>query len=99
MKPLTASFINDLNKETLSILETCKVLNQDAEFIQKINTYVSPQVSKGLLLKAEHFFVSDIIELYDRELEKRMKNHNLCWHIIMMLCGTTILRIKILLMN
>ena len=67
----TASFINDLNKETMSILETCKVLNQDAEFIQKINTYVSPQVSKGLLLKAEHFFVSDIIELYDRELEKK----------------------------
>lgn len=60
----TASFINDLNKETLSILEICNVLNQDADFIQKINNRVSP--SSGLLLKAEYFFLSDIIEIFEK---------------------------------
>lgn len=60
----TASFINDLNKETLSILEICNVLNQDSDFIQKINNRVSP--SSGLLLKAEYFFLSDIIEIFEK---------------------------------
>ncbi|WP_347051504.1 AAA family ATPase [Flavobacterium olei] len=60
----TASFINDLNRETLSILEICNVLNQDSDFIQKINNRVSP--SSGLLLKAEHFFLSDIIEIFEK---------------------------------
>jgi len=60
----TASFINDLHKETVSILEVCNELNQDAAFIQKINSNVSN--SSGLLFKAEHFFLSDIIELFDK---------------------------------
>lgn len=63
----TASFINDLKKETTSILEICNVLNQDTDFIQKINQAVNPVFSKGLLFKAEHFFLSDIINLYERE--------------------------------
>ncbi|MEO7977611.1 AAA family ATPase [Flavobacterium sp.] len=63
----TASFIKDLQKETARILETCKVLNQDTEFIQKINQEVNPTASRGLLFKAEHFFLSDIITLYDKE--------------------------------
>jgi stage V sporulation protein K len=67
----TASFITDLQKETTSILEICKTLNQDTDFIQKINQVVDPVFSKGLLLKAEHFFLSDIIDLYEREPEKK----------------------------
>lgn len=63
----TASFIKDLHKETVSILEICKVLNQDTTFIQKINQEVNPTTSRGLLFKAEHFFLSDIIALYDKE--------------------------------
>ena len=63
----TASFIMDLQKETKQILEICNVLNQDPDFIQKINETVNPVFSKGLLLKAEHFFLSDIIDLYERE--------------------------------
>ncbi|WP_084679088.1 AAA family ATPase [Flavobacterium reichenbachii] len=65
----TASFINDLHKETAAILETCKELNQDAAFIQKINGRVSN--SSGLLFKTEHFFLSDIIELFDQVLETK----------------------------
>ncbi|RZJ50606.1 MAG: hypothetical protein EOO44_16075, partial [Flavobacterium sp.] len=65
----TASFINDLHRETVSILETCNLLNQDSDFIQKINNRVSN--SSGLLLKAEHFFLSDIIALFDKILETK----------------------------
>lgn len=67
----TASFITDLRQETLSILAMCKTLNQDAEFIQKINQEVHPMASRGLLIKAEHFFLSDIITLYDKELARK----------------------------
>lgn len=70
----TASFISELQKETTSILEICTSLNQDAAFIQKINQTVNPVFSKGLLLKAEHFFLSDIIELYERETETKNEN-------------------------
>lgn len=63
----TASFITELQKETSQILEICNVLNQDADFIQKINEAVNPVFSKGLLFKAEHFFLSDIIDLYGKE--------------------------------
>jgi stage V sporulation protein K len=65
----TASFINDLHRETVSILEICNVLNQDSDFIQKINNRVSN--SSGLLLKAEHFFLSDIIALFDKVLQTK----------------------------
>lgn len=67
----TASFISDLKKETASILEICNVLNQDTDFIQKINQAVNPVFSKGLLFKTEHFFLSDIIDLYEREAQKK----------------------------
>src|SRR4051812_42284575 len=63
----TASFIIALQKETQQILEICNALNHDADFIQKINEAVNPVFSKGLLFKAEHFFLSDIIALYERE--------------------------------
>ena len=67
----TASFIMDLQKETMHILEICNALNQDADFIQKINEAVNPVFSKGLLFKAEHFFLSDVIDLYEREPAKK----------------------------
>lgn len=67
----TASFINDLHQESTHILEMCRVLNQDANFIRKINQDANPtKTSTGLLLKTEHFFLSDIIVLYNCELEK-----------------------------
>lgn len=63
----TASFIIELQKETKQILEICNLLNQNIDFIQKLNEAVNPVFSKGLLFKAEHFFLSDIIDLYERE--------------------------------
>jgi stage V sporulation protein K len=62
----TTSFVQELQKETVSIIELCSVLNQDAAFIQKINQYANPNSHKGFLYKAEHFFLSDAITLYSR---------------------------------
>ena len=67
----TASFIIELQKETKQILEVCSALNQDADFIETINQKVNPVFSKGLLLKAEHFFLSDIIDFYEKEQEEK----------------------------
>lgn len=67
----TASFIIDLERETKQVLEICRALNQDPDFIQNINQQVNPVFSKGLLFKAEHFFLSDIINLYEREPEAK----------------------------
>jgi len=72
----TASFIMDLQKETKDILEISNALNQDAEFIQKINEAVNPVFSKGLLFKAEHFFLSDCIDLYEREPAKKSEKQD-----------------------
>lgn len=67
----TASFITDLQKETTSIIEICSLLNQDNDFIKRINELTDPVFSKGLLFKAEHFFLSDIIDIYDKETERK----------------------------
>jgi stage V sporulation protein K len=67
---ITASFIKDLQKETTQILEICNVLNQDSAFIQKINQYANPtKTSNGLFHRTESFFLSDIIVLYEQELD------------------------------
>ncbi|WP_456313747.1 AAA family ATPase [Pseudomonas shirazensis] len=63
----TASFISDLQKETTSIVEICSFLNKDSDFIQKLNEGVISASSKELLYKTEHFFLSDIISLYEKE--------------------------------
>jgi stage V sporulation protein K len=60
----TTAFIQELELETKSILALCNVLNKDDVFIQRINAFVNPDGSNSLLLKAEHFFISDIIVAY-----------------------------------
>lgn len=66
----TASFINNLYKETTHVLEICKGLNQNADFVDKINKQVANN-SSGLLLKAEYFFLSDIIKIFEKEVEEK----------------------------
>lgn len=66
----TTDFLNELEQETISIVATCKELNNDNEFIQKINKQVKVETSNGLLFKAEHFFLSDCISIYQKLTEK-----------------------------
>lgn len=65
-----ASFIQELREETLKILAVCAELNKEDLFIQKINQRVVSNNPNGLLLKAEHFFLSDCIAMYNLCLEK-----------------------------
>lgn len=67
---LTASFIQELREETSKILTICSSLNKEDLFIQKINQQVISNNPNGLLLKAEHFFLSDCIAMYNLCLGK-----------------------------
>lgn len=67
---LTASFIQELREETSKILAICSSLNKEDLFIQKINKQVVSNNPNGLLLKAEHFFLSDCIAMYNLCLGK-----------------------------
>lgn len=66
----TASFIQELREETSKILAICAELNKEDLFIQKINQQVISNNPNGLLFKAEHFFLSDCIEMYNLCLGK-----------------------------
>lgn len=66
----TASFIHELREETSKILAICTELNREDLFIKKINQRAVSNNSNGLLLKAEHFFLSDCIALYNLCLGK-----------------------------
>lgn len=62
------TFIQKLKIETLAVSKLCAELNLNSEFIQKINEKVLPTHANGLLLKTEHFFLSDCITLYNSKL-------------------------------
>jgi stage V sporulation protein K len=64
------AFIQSLEIETKKIKEACSSLNNDSTFIQQKNALVNLQNSKGLFYKAEHFFISDFIQLYKSNLDK-----------------------------
>lgn len=66
----TATFLQELEQETISIIAVCKELNNDNSFIQKINELVQHNSSNGLLFKSEHFFLSDCILIYRKLAEK-----------------------------
>lgn len=67
---LTVSFIQELREETSKTLAICAELNKEDLFIQKINQRVVSNNPNGLLLKAEHFFLSDCIAMYNLCLGK-----------------------------
>jgi stage V sporulation protein K len=66
----TASFIHELREETSKILAICTELNKEDLFIKKINQLAVSNNSNGLFLKAEHFFLSDCIAMYNLCLMK-----------------------------
>ncbi len=63
------AYIARLKNETLSMRAICEVLNADAVFIQKINALAPHAQPNSLLLKAEHFLISDLINAYRTNLE------------------------------
>ena len=65
------NFIQCLKQETTQIIAICDELNKDDKFIQKINSLVNPNSSKGLLFKSQHFFISDLIGLYNLKIDNQ----------------------------
>lgn len=63
---ITAEFIQVLEQETKKILSVCAILNQDDDFVLRINAEVNVNRSNSLLIKAEHFFISDLILAYQK---------------------------------
>jgi stage V sporulation protein K len=63
-------FVQSLEDEAKKIKEACNLLNNDLPFIQQKNNLVNLQNSKGFLYKAEHFLISDFIQLYKNNLDK-----------------------------
>lgn len=66
----TPALLNELEQETKNVLKLCSALNNDDDFIRAINMLVKPQVANTLMLKAEHFFISDLINAYQRSHDK-----------------------------
>lgn len=65
-----ANFVQELKKETAAILSTCEILNQDKVVVEKLNSLLKSCNPNGMLYKTEHFFLSDIITIYNQHLDK-----------------------------
>ncbi|MGX7667812.1 AAA family ATPase [Flavobacterium pedocola] len=59
---VSATFMQELELQARAIQKVCETLNQDADFIQKLNG-LRANPSSELLLKTEHFLLSDLIFL------------------------------------
>ena len=62
-------FIVSLKEETVSLLSLCNAINADEKSSKKLNSLVGTSNPNGLLLKAEHFFLSDLIKIYNQQLQ------------------------------
>ena len=58
---INADYILQLKKESSLLLQFCKDLNQDSAFVQKVNKSLVQNNQNNLLIKTEHFFLSDIV--------------------------------------
>jgi len=68
-KLIDASFVVELKKETTAILNFCESLNNDREFLEKANQLCHHNNPNNLQYKAEQFFLSDIIGIYNQQQE------------------------------
>ena len=64
--PITQQFLQNLENETKSIQKFCDALNIDIAFAEKLNGLQIPTSNTNLLLKTEQFFISDLINLYEK---------------------------------
>jgi stage V sporulation protein K len=65
-----ANFVQELKTETTAILSICETLNQDKVVVEKLNSLANTNNSNVLLFKTKHFFLSDIISIYNQHLDK-----------------------------
>lgn len=60
---ISPEFLSVLEKETLLVLNSCKELDSDADFIQKVNARLDLSVTNALY-RTEQIFLSEIIEIF-----------------------------------
>ncbi|MEC4003470.1 AAA family ATPase [Flavobacterium sp. SUN052] len=61
-----AIFVSKLKLETTTIINLCNELNNSSEFVNKVNSLVNSNTSNGNQYKAQEFFLSDIISIYNQ---------------------------------
>lgn len=62
----SVDYVKQLKQEATFIKELCHELNQDNQFILKINELVDQNGSEKKVLTAENFFVADLIAAFER---------------------------------
>ncbi|NNT71016.1 AAA family ATPase [Flavobacterium sp. IMCC34852] len=63
-------FILQLKVETTSLLSLCETLNADQKIIKALNALINQNNTKEIQYKAEHFFLSDLITVYNQQSAK-----------------------------
>lgn len=63
-------FIQQLKEETASILSLCNSLNADEKIIRTLNNLVNQNANGKIQYQAEHFFLSDLIAVYNQQLQR-----------------------------
>ena len=67
---ITKELIDNLEKETRKVLAFCSALNKDDNFVARINAQVKRENTNALLLRAEQFFIADIINAYQLKAQE-----------------------------
>lgn len=60
-----ASFLKEIGEENIQLLNLCKELNSDADFIQKINSRIDC-TKINAWYKTEHIFLSELISIFNQ---------------------------------
>ena len=63
-------FIQQLKRETVSLLALCDIVNADEKTIKTLNSLVNHPAAKEIQYKVEHFFLSDLITVYNQQLQR-----------------------------
>ena len=61
-------FIQSLKEQTTLLLSLCATINVDEKSIKKLNSLVGNTAPNNTQFKAEHFFFSDLIAIYNQQL-------------------------------
>lgn len=69
----TVGLIEELKKETKSLIEMCEKINNDEKSLKALNALVKNDGPKIKVLRAEHFFLSDLIGVYNQQLSNETK--------------------------
>jgi len=59
--------MQQLKQETVSLLALCDIVNADEKALKALNSLINYSTTKEIQYKAEHFFLSDLIAVYNQQ--------------------------------